>query len=209
MVAAQDVHPRAEEPAHNAALLGGDGHGPEGAGPGLVISRSEEVGQLLNQVAPEMDVEQLDAPAEGQHRKVPVQCARQQPDLELVPLEIGATVAGVGVLAVALGVEVAPTDEDQAVEDGEQPVEHDRGPSAGSLRGSIAGGIGGISSRGDEHRLAAGGHHQIEVGAGHQGGVAIPGPPRGHLSVHGHTDQGAGTCRRHGRQYSIVAAVPR
>ena len=82
----------------------------------------QEVGQLLDQVAPQVHVERLHPPADGQDREVPLEGRAQQAQFELVAHPAGAAVARVGIGTVAGGVDVPPADEDQPVEDRGHPV---------------------------------------------------------------------------------------
>ncbi len=116
VVAAQDLDPLAQHPTHDAPLLGLDHHPAECTRSGLVAGRAEEVGQLLDEVPPEADVEHLCAAADGQHRQVAPERILQHGDLEIVPLVAGAAVAGVGVLPVADGADVSTADQHQAVQ---------------------------------------------------------------------------------------------
>ncbi len=67
----------------------------------------------------------------------------------------------------------------------------------------------GLSRWWDEHGLAAGRLHRVEVDTRHQRRVPFPRPPRGHLAVHGHADEGTGSDGWHDRQYSIAVPAPR
>ncbi len=207
MMAAQHLGPLPEHPANGAALGGDHLDGPEGARTRLVGVGTEDVGQLLDQLAAQGDVEQLHAAADGQERQVPGQGQVHQIKLQVVAPPIGAAISGIGALTVADGVDIPPTDQDQSVEQGHHLLEL-RGP-AGSTPGPVrflrprrvrfrrlpSGGR-------QQQRASAGGLDHVEIGAGHEGGIALPGPPRGGLAVGGDPDEGSRPGGPHAGQYS-------
>ena len=88
----------------------------EGAHHAAVIAVADEVGEVLDERAPEGDVDQLHPPADPEHRHVRLDRRPREGDLERVPL--GHRVVGLrmGRLAVAGGVDVGSPGEHQAVD---------------------------------------------------------------------------------------------
>ena len=70
MVAAQHIGPFAHKTTNLAPRLGQHGDRAEHTRAGLMIVRPDHVGQLLDQVPAEVDVEDLHPPTDSQHRKV-------------------------------------------------------------------------------------------------------------------------------------------
>ena len=194
VVAAEDAEPLAEHPPDLAPLGGGDGYLAELARKRLVEVRPELVGQVLDEVPAQPDVQDLHPSTDREDRQVAAERGVEECELELVAGRIGPCAPGVGGLPVAAGLDVAAADQHERVEIRHQPGEADR--CAGREP----------ELRRDEQRLTTGGGHQVEVRTGDQRRVAFPRPPRGDLPVHRHPDEGARVGRRHGGQYPI--AVP-
>ena len=136
----------------------------EGPGPGLVDRRPHHVGEVLDQVPAQVDVEQLMAPADGEDREVGPQGRRQQGAFGPVTHRVDPADAGVGVLTEGGGVDVPPADQDQTVEGGHHLV--------GARLGAPVGRVG----RREEERPAPGPGHEVDVGGRHQHGVTVPRP---------------------------------
>ena len=94
----------------------------EGAGDGAVHLVADRFGQMLVEGAAEGDVQQLHAAADPQHRHVALQRPPGQRQLEAVTLGPGAGGLGVGLGAVAGGVDVGTAGQHQPVDPVEQEV---------------------------------------------------------------------------------------
>ena len=70
MVAAHDLGPLAEQATHHAPRFGEDHHRSERSRSGLMGGRPTVVGKMLDEVTAQVDIEQLHAPADGQHRHI-------------------------------------------------------------------------------------------------------------------------------------------
>ena len=113
--------------AHRGRLAedaGGDGarHGldvevGEDEGGAAVRQVPDDVGQVLVQGAPQLHVEDLAAPADGEHRHVGPQRGGEEGALAGVPVLVDAGHLGRRLLVVGQRVDVAATGEDEAVED--------------------------------------------------------------------------------------------
>ena len=105
----------------------------------LVAVVADVVGQMLDEVAAEGDVEHLRAPADRQHRQVALERRLEQRKLGAVALGHDPGRLGMRLLAVEPGVEIGATREDQPVdrvEDLLDPVvrgRHEQRARAGAL----------------------------------------------------------------------------
>ena len=68
MMTAEDIEALAEHRADLTAFCSRDRHLAESAGTGLVDDRSEEIGQVLDEVATESDVQELHPATDREHR---------------------------------------------------------------------------------------------------------------------------------------------
>ena len=137
----------------------------------------------MRSVPPEMHVEQLHPPADGQHRQSCASAARQQGQLGGVAPGVDPRVAGCGRLAVAGGVDVATAHEHQGVErrdDVAAPAASRPRPRRG------AGAPGGRRPRPRSRRRGR-----------EDRGRPVPRAPRGLLAVGRHPHEGGG-APRHG-----------
>ena len=115
---------------------------------------ADDVGQVLVQGAPELDVEDLAAAADGKHGEVGPQRGGQQGPLARVTDVADAAHLGRRLFAVRQRVDVAAAGQDEAVEDGDHVVGAGLGPAGRRAR------------RGEEERPAAGGRGQLEIRLG-------------------------------------------
>ena len=106
----------AEQPREPRAGLDRDVVVGEAAGALLVPVVPDEVGQVLDQVAAERDVQHLRAAADREHRQVARERRGQQRELGAVALGHDPVRLGMRLLAVQLRVEVGAAGEDQPVE---------------------------------------------------------------------------------------------
>ena len=88
----------------------------EVARPRLVGIGSDPVREVLHQVAAQRHVQHLEAAAHGEDGKGAVQDAAQQLELEPIALGRSCPPCVAAVLAVAVGADVASTDQHQTVE---------------------------------------------------------------------------------------------
>ena len=135
---------------------------------------ADDVGQVLVQRPAPGDVEHLQPPADGEHRHVGGEGRVEQVDLPPVAVGSGALGLGVGLGAVAGGVDVGAPGEDQGVDGAERPA----------CRGRAG------RSRRQQDRQAAGGEHRGDVGVGQHHGGPVPHAPAGVLHVGGQPDPG-------------------
>src|ERR1035437_4277635 len=111
--------------------------------------------------------------ADGQDRQVSTEGCRENPELHFIAIVIEATGARIKWLPIPFGIDISSTDEHQAVYRPGEGLDASREPLAARIE------------RGNEDGLSAGRHHQVDIGTGDQSRIALPGPPRGDLAVHG------------------------
>ena len=88
----------------------------EGADDAPVLVMADAVGHVLHERPAAGDVDQLHPPADAQHRQVALDRGARKRDLERVALGHRVDRLGVRLLAVAGGVDVSATGEDQTVD---------------------------------------------------------------------------------------------
>ena len=98
---------------------------------------AHDVGQVLVQRAAELDVEDLAAATDGEHRHVGLERGGEQGPLAGVPVRVDAGHLGPGHLPVGQRVDVTPAGEHEAVEHGDHLVRH---PPPGPPGAVLAGG---------------------------------------------------------------------
>ena len=136
--------------------------GPEHA-PVLLVA--DVLGQVLEQRAPQRDVDQLHSPADTQHRHVVLDRRTRERDFKGVALGHGVDRLRVALLGVAAGIDVGAACEHQPVEEPE-----------GALGLVHKERIGGKDQRDPPRAL-----YGIHVVDGKQRGALVPGAPAGAL----------------------------
>jgi hypothetical protein len=139
---------------------------------------AHDLGQVLNEVAAERDVQNLAAATYGENRHVPLKRLAEQLELGLVALWVDPSDLVVGVGAVRVRIDVPTAREDEAVERVERLLEADLG-------------------RRDDEWPATCAVDGADVGRRYQDRLDVPRAPSDGLLVRGDPDQrGAGVGQR-------------
>ena len=165
---------------------GGDGAAgleDDQVGAGLAKCRpvrfvAQDLGEVLMKGAPEADVEQLQAPADGKQGHVLFQCALAERHFPRVPVLPGRVSLMVRARPVQARVNVGTASEDQAVHGFEHVCR------AGAKRRQ-------------QYRAPPGPRHRLHIAVWQEGTVLVPGPVARPFHVGGKTNQ----RRRQGRLF--------
>jgi NAD(P)-dependent dehydrogenase (short-subunit alcohol dehydrogenase family) len=139
---------------------------------------SDAVGEMLDETAPQEDVQNLHAPTDGQHRQIGIEGSGQQSDFTLVPLSVHPRRGRIRIGPVTGRVHISPAHENQGIENGDDS-------SSGRTGAARA------VTRGQEQRPTAHGGHAIDVGRRKHGRWPPPRTPRRLLTVRGDPDEGS------------------
>ncbi len=177
--------------------------GTEATGRRSVPTMADDVREVLEEAASEMDVQQLHPPADGKHRQISGQSGAEEFQLAVVAAVAHTRRGGIGNGAVAGGVHVPTTDQNEGVKDGNH-VAHGRLIAAGTLAGR------------QEQRAPARTGHAVHIGHREHGGRSLPRSPGRILPVRRDSDERR-LALRHVGQYPTavhpgrpgsVAAMP-
>jgi NAD(P)-dependent dehydrogenase (short-subunit alcohol dehydrogenase family) len=153
---------------------------------------ADDVGDVLLESAPEMDVQYLQAPTDSEHGHIGPEGGGHQRQLVLVAPSVDAGGGRMGGRPVQSGVDVPAAHQDEGVEDGDHRFGAGIRPT-GSL------------TRRQKQRTSTGRRHAVEVGHGKEGGRPLPRTPGGLLAVGREADERRRPCL-HGLQYPTAPA---